>query len=41
MRRRTVEPEIRSFASVLLSPVTQFDGSKTKNVNCFEECNVF
>ena len=41
MRRRTVQPEIRSFVSVLRSPVTPFDKSKTKNENCFEECNVF
>ena len=41
MRRRTVQPEIRSFVSVLRSPVTPFDRSKTKNANCFEECNVF
>ena len=36
-----MEPEIRSFVSVLGSPVTPFDRSKTKNGNCFEECNVF
>ena len=41
MRRRAVQPEIRSFVSVLRSPVTPFDRSKTKNANCFEECNVF
>ena len=41
MRRRTVQPEIRSFVSVLRSPVTPFDRSKTKNANCFEERNVF
>ena len=29
--------EIRSFVSVLRSPVTPFDRSKTKNANCFEE----
>ena len=41
--RRTVQPEIRSFFffPVLRSPVTPFDSSKTKNANCFEECNVF
>ena len=39
--RRTVQPEIRSFVSVLRSPVTPFVRSKTKNGNCFEECNVF
>ena len=33
--------EIRSFVSVLRSPVTPFDRSKTKNANCFKECNVF
>ena len=38
--RRTVQPEIRSFVSVLRSPVTPFDRSKTKNPNCFEERNV-
>ena len=36
-----MQPEIRSFVSVLRSPVTPFDRSKTKNVNCFEEHNVF
>ena len=41
MRRRTVQPEIRSFVSVLRSPVMPFDRSKTKNENCFEERNVF
>ena len=41
MRRRTVQPEIRSFVLVLRSPVTPFDRSKTKDANCFEECNVF
>ena len=41
MRRRTVQPEIRSFVSVLRSPVTLFDRNKTKNGNCFEESNVF
>ena len=43
MRRRTVQPEIRSFVSVLQSPrpVTPFDRSKMKNANCFEDCNVF
>ena len=39
--RRTVQPEIRSFVSVLRSPVTPFDRRKTKNANCFEERNVF
>ena len=38
MRRRTVQPEIRSFVSVLRFPVTPFDTNKT---NCFEECNFF
>ena len=33
--------EIRSFASVLRSPLTPFDRSKTKNANCFEERNGF
>ena len=41
MRRRLVQPEIRSFVWVLRSPVTPFDGSKTKNANCYEERNVF
>ena len=41
MRRRTVQPEIRSFVSVLWSPVTPLDRSKRKNGNGFEECNVF
>ena len=47
MRRRTVQPEIRSFVSVPRSPVKPFDRGKTKsanftkNRNCFEECNVF
>ena len=41
MRRRPVQHEIRSFVSVLLSPVTPFDRSKTKKGTCFEECNVF
>ena len=41
MRRRLVQPEIRPFVSVLRSPVTPFDRSKTKNTNCFEERNVF
>ena len=42
-----MQPEIRSFVSVLRSPVTPFDRGKTKSVNftkygnCFEECNVF
>ena len=34
MRRRTVQPEIRSFVSVLRSPVTPFDRSD-------EECELF
>ena len=41
MRRRTVHPEIRSFVSVLRSPLTPFDRSKTKDANFFEKCNVF
>ena len=41
MRRRTVQPEIGSFVSVLRSPVTPFDRSKTKKANCFEERDVF
>ena len=41
MRRRAVQPEIRSFVLLLWSPVTPFDRSKTKNANCFEERNVF
>ena len=36
-----MQPEIRSFVSVLGTPVTPFDRSKTKNANCFEERNVF
>ena len=40
MRRRTVQLESRSFVSVLRSPVTPFDRSKTKSANCFEKCNV-
>ena len=42
-----MQPEIRSFVSVLGYPVTQpFDRGKTKSANftkirnCFEECNV-
>ena len=41
-----MQPEIRSFVSVLRSPVTPFDRGKTKsanftkNANCFEECSV-
>ena len=41
MRRRTGQPEIRSFVSVLRSPVTPFDRSKKKNAKYFEELNVF
>ena len=41
MRRRTVQPEIRSFVSLLRTPVTLFDSANfTKNANCFERCNV-
>ena len=36
-----MQPEIRSFVSVLRSHVTPFDRSKTKKANCFEECSVF
>ena len=36
-----MQPEIRSFVSVLRSPVTPFDRSKTKNANCFEERATF
>ena len=36
-----MQPEIRSFVSVLRSDVTPFDRSKSKNANCFEERNVF
>ena len=42
-----MQPEIRSYVSVLRSPVMPFDRGKTKsanftkNANCFEECNVF
>ena len=41
MKRRTVQPEIRSFDSVLWSSVTPFDRSKTKNANRFKDCNAF
>ena len=42
MRRRTVQPEIRSFVLLLRSPVTPFDSANfTKNANHFEEWNVF
>ena len=43
MKRRTAQPEIRSFVLLLRSPVTPFDssGNFTKNANCFEECNIF
>ena len=41
-----MQPETRSFVSVLRSPVTPFDrgksivkSAKTKNANCFKECN--
>ena len=36
MRRRTVQSKVRSFVSVLQSPVTPFDRSKTKKGNCSE-----
>ena len=36
-----VQSEILSFVSVFRSPVTPLDRSKTKNANCFEECNIF
>ena len=39
--RRTVQPKIRLFVSVLRSPVTPFDRSKTKNANCLKERIVF
>ena len=39
--KKVGQPEIQSFVSVLRSPVTPFDRSKTKNANCFEERNVF
>ena len=39
MRRRTVQPETRSFVLLLQSHVMPFDSAK--NANCFEECNVF
>ena len=39
--RRTVQPKIRSFVSVLRSRVTPFDRSKMKDANCFAECIVF
>ena len=42
MRRRAVQPEIRSFVLLLRSPVTPFDSANfMKNANCFEECNIF
>ena len=42
MRRKTVQPEIRSFVLLLRSLVTPFDSANfTKNANYFEECNVF
>ena len=37
-----MQPEIRSFALLLRTPVTPFDSANfAKNANCFEECNVF
>ena len=36
-----MQQETRSLVSVLRSSVTSFDRSKTKNGNCFEECNDF
>ena len=42
MRRRTVQPEIRSLVLLLRTPVTPFDSANfTKNSNCSEEWNVF
>ena len=42
MRRRTVQPENRSFVLLLRTPVTPFDNANfTKNANCSEEWNVF
>ena len=42
MRRRTVQPEIRSFVLLLRTPVTPFDSANfMKNANCSEEWNVF
>ena len=48
VRNRRIEPKfgflnlsINLIRSVLRSPVTPFDRSKTKNANCFEERNVF
>ena len=36
MRRRTVQPEIRSFVLLLRTPVTPIDSANfTKNANCF------
>ena len=41
MRRRTVQPEIRSFVLLLRAPVTPFDSANfSKYANCFEEWNV-
>ena len=41
MRRRTVQPKIRSFVSLLRSPVTPFDGGKTiaKSANFTKNAN--
>ena len=42
MKRRMVQPEIRSFFLLLLTLVTPFDSANfTKNANCSEEWNVF
>ena len=43
MRSRTVQPEIRSFVSVLRTPCHAICNltEATKNANCFEEYNVF
>ena len=35
-----MQQKIRSFVSVLPSPVTPFDRSETKDANCFEEWSV-
>ena len=40
MRRKTVQPEIRSFFCCF-DPLSRHLAEATKNANCFEECNVF
>ena len=41
MRRRTVQPENRSFVSRCFDSLSYHLTEATKNANCFEECNVF